>query len=83
MTDQHKTTAGIANDNRHAPIPYPRGGFSTNAAEAEWLAATLTMRLQEALASVGIRAQPVPTGLRDLLLLSLDAASKRGVRHGR
>lgn len=70
----------VSNDNRHPPISVPAGGFRTNAEEADWLAATITMRLREGLATIGINAVPAPKGLRDLLLLSLDAASKRGSR---
>jgi hypothetical protein len=76
MTESTRPRAG-SNDNRHPPIPIPPGGFRTNAQEADWLATTIVMRLREGLAAIGINAVPASTGLRDLLLQSLDAVTKR------
>lgn len=69
--------AGGTNDNRRAPIAIPRGGFRTNEEEARWLEQTLIMRMQEATAALGISTKPEPRGLYELLLHSLNAASKR------
>ena len=84
MTEgDNQAAARAGNDNRHPPLPVPPGGFRSNEDEADWLAATITMRLREVLAAVGINATPVSPSLRDLLLASLDAASARGsVRRG-
>ena len=67
-----------ANDNRHKPIPIPEGGLRSNEEEARWLEQTILMRFREGAASIGLRVIPQPTRLYDLLLLSLNAASKRG-----
>ena len=72
-----------SNDNKWPPIPVPRGGFRTNLEEAKWLEATIIMRMREALAEVGINASAPEGCMLELLLLSLDAASKRGIRHDR
>lgn len=71
MSDDPKTTG-------RAPVP--AGGFKTNEEEARWLTQTIILRTREGLASLGLNIEPVPDGLYDLLLLSLNAASKRGQR---
>jgi hypothetical protein len=67
------------NDNRRPAIPVPKGGFVSNEDEARWLEETLLMRFGETLAAAGIMNVRLlqPRGLYDLLLLSLDSASKR------
>lgn len=68
----------MTNDNRHPPIPIPKGGFRSNEEEARWLEQTILMRLREAASNAGLRFAPQPNGLYELLLLSLNAASRRG-----
>jgi hypothetical protein len=59
-------------------IPIPAGGLCTNEDEARWLEQTILLRTSETLASAGVTCQIAPKGLYDLLLLSLNEASKRG-----
>lgn len=59
-------------------IPIPPGRLRTNEDEAKWLEATILLRTKELLALAGVTAQITPSGLYDLLLLSLKAASARG-----
>lgn len=63
-----------------APIPVPKGGFLTNEDEARWLEQTISMRLREGLAALGINVAPQFGQLYDLFLLSLNYASKRALR---
>jgi hypothetical protein len=63
---------------RHPPIPIPDGGLTSNEAEARWLEQTILMRAKESLTNFGINAEFKPSGLYDLLLLSLNRASRRG-----
>lgn len=63
-------------------IPIPPGGLRTNEDEAKWLEATILLRTKELLASAGVTRPIAPSGLYDLLLLSLEAASARGARLG-
>lgn len=61
------------------PIPVPRGGFQTNEDEARWLEQTIVLRQREGLRETfGVDIEPKAVGLYDLLLLSLNAATKRG-----
>ena len=47
MTEgDNQAAARAGNDNRHPPLPVPPGGFRSNEDEADWLAATITMRLR-------------------------------------
>lgn len=69
------------NDNRRKPIPIPAGGFQTNEEEADWLARTLTMRFEECIENtLGVKANAKFPRLYDLLLLSLNSATRRGKR---
>ena len=61
---------------KHA-IPIPRGGFTSNEEEARWLEQTLRLRIGETLHAAGINATIAPIGLHELLMLSLDAATRR------
>lgn len=61
-------------------VPVPRGGFLTNEDEARWLEKTILLRVQEMMALAGVRIQIVPNSLYELLLISLDDASRRGVK---
>ena len=58
-------------------IPIPRGGFTSNEEEARWLEQTLRLRIRETLHAAGINATIAPIGLHELLMLSLDAATRR------
>ena len=62
---------------RAKPIPVPRGGFTSNEEEARWLTDTIAMRMQEALIAIGVQATVPTASLRELLIFSLDSASKR------
>ena len=73
-----------SNDNRHPPIPVPRGGFISNADEARWLESTLIMRVEETLRKCGFQNATIqPTNLYDLLLDSLNTASIRGAQRAK
>ena len=64
-------------------IPVPSVGFASNEAEAEWLEQTLVMRIKETLRSGGLPHVSIhPKGLYDLLLISLNGASRRGSQRG-
>jgi hypothetical protein len=67
-------------EQRAAIIPIPVGGFRTNEDEARWLEQTILLRAKEMMAVAGVTRPIAPKGLYDLLLLSLNAASKRGAR---
>lgn len=63
---------------RNPAIPIPAGGFSSNEEEADWLSATLAMRFEEAVeTTLGVVVKMKMNGLRELLLLSLDSATRR------
>lgn len=70
----------MAEVTERAAIPIPIG---TNEVEVEWLVKTICLRAKEALWTVRINAELHPGNLRELLLLSLNAASKRGGREER
>lgn len=74
MVSDSQTTSG------RPFVPVPRGGFSTNEDEARWLEQTILLRVQEMMALAGMRIEIVPNSLYELLLMSLDDASKRGVK---
>ncbi len=69
-----------------ASVPIPPGGLRTNEDEARWLEQTILLRTRELLARAGVEATIKPSELYDLLLISLNEASKRGRkeirRHG-
>lgn len=65
---------------RCAPIPVPRSGFASNEEEARWLEQTIIMRTAEMLRRAGVSADIRPKGLYELLLLSLDAATRRALK---
>lgn len=82
-TDLYVTRAD-KNTSPSRSIPIPRGGLRTNEDEARWLEQTILLRTSELLASAGVLTPIAPKGLYDLLLLSLNSASKRArkeVRH--
>ncbi len=60
------------------PIPHPPGGFTSNEIEAKWLEQTIIRRTEELLMMAGVVANIKTSGLYDLLLISLNAASTRG-----
>jgi len=60
------------------PIPHPPGGFTSNEIEAKWLEQTIVQRTEELLMMAGVVANIKTSGLYDLLLISLNAASTRG-----
>lgn len=62
-----------------SPVPVPKGDFRTNEEEAHWLEQTICLRTQEMFLAVGLNVKLQPKGLYGLLLLSLNAASKRGM----
>ena len=69
------------NNNAHPPIPVPAGGFATNEDEARWLEQTLIMRFEETIRdTINVNAKLSVNGLYDLLLMSLNVASRRRVR---
>jgi hypothetical protein len=58
--------------------------IKTNEDEARWLADTIQMRAQEAVSALGVfqvDMKPLNDSLYQLLLLSLNAATKRGKEH--
>lgn len=59
-------------------IPIVPGGFKSNEDEARWLEQTILLRTHGLLQMAGVNARIEPKGLYDLLLLSLNSASKRG-----
>lgn len=63
---------------RPKPIPIPAGGLKTNEDEARWLEQTILLRVGEMFSMIGVNTKINPTGLYDLLLMSLNSASKRG-----
>lgn len=76
MTD----TSSLSNDNRRRCVPIPAGGLKSNEDEARWLEQTILLRTEELLAAADVKAHIAPNGLYDLLLISLNSASKRGRR---
>lgn len=66
-------------------IPFPKGGFTTNEAEARWLADTIQVRAEEMLTSAGmsVSIKSKDDSLYTLILMSLDSASKRTVTRQR
>lgn len=72
---------GVVSRREPTRAPLPPGGFKTNEDEARWLEQTIVLRTREGLASLGFNIEPTPNGLYDLLLLSLNAASRRGRTH--
>ena len=66
---------------RWPAIPIPLGGFTTDEAEADWLEATLVMRMKETLSSAGLNVAIKPGGLRDFLLISMKRAARRAELH--
>lgn len=74
LTREHATIAAIE---RSRPIPIPAGGFTTNEDEVRWLADTIAMRMRETFAAAGINAAIPTESLCELLLIALNAASKR------
>ena len=77
MADASATTTAKS---ARTGIPIPPGGFRSNEEEARWLEQTIVLRTQELLALAGVTTPIKPSGLYDLLLISLDEASKRGKR---
>lgn len=68
-------------DTKRPAIPIPKGGHKTNEEGARWLADTLAMRLREGLEGIGIHhVHPHGDQFYDLLLVSLDAATRRALR---
>lgn len=71
-------TDNKSNDIRRLPLQVPKGGFTSNAEEARWLADTIAMRFEETIADrLGVRAEVETPAMEEVILLVLNDVSRR------